>query len=124
MFIVYEHVCTDQTGCIEKRTCVRARPIPTVISADVVRQRFTPAEAAWRSQRTQAKDIEKLMRTGRATKPAPPALHLRNDAEIAVYIEGMRADGGARAVPVALPAQPHPVLQAGVAAKATHQSRV
>jgi probable addiction module antidote protein len=48
------------------------------------------------------------MRTGKTTKPAPPSApfraadHLRNDAEIALYIEEMLADGDARAVPVAL----------------------
>jgi probable addiction module antidote protein len=48
------------------------------------------------------------MRTGKTTKPARPsapfraAEHLRNDAEIALYIEEMLADGDARAVPVAL----------------------
>ena len=48
------------------------------------------------------------MRTGKTTKHAPPsapfraAEHLRNDAEIALYIEEMLADGDARAVPVAL----------------------
>src|SRR3954464_15167746 len=50
----------------------------------------------------------KLMRTGKTTKPAPPSApfraagHLRNDADIALYIEGMLAEGDARAVPVAL----------------------
>ena len=48
------------------------------------------------------------MCTGTTTKPTPPgapfraAEHLRNDAEIALYIEEMLADGDARAVPVAL----------------------
>jgi len=43
--------------------------------------------------------------TKRATAPSVPfraAHHLRNDAEIAAYIEAMLADGDARAVPVAL----------------------
>ncbi len=48
------------------------------------------------------------MRTGKTTKRVPPSApfraadHLRTDAEIAVYIEEMLADGDARAVPVAL----------------------
>jgi probable addiction module antidote protein len=50
----------------------------------------------------------RLMRTGKTTKPAPPnapfraAEHVRYDAEIALYIEEMLADGDAHAVPVAL----------------------
>lgn len=48
------------------------------------------------------------MRTGKTTKPAAAsasfraANHLRNDAEIAMYIETMLEDGDARAVPIAL----------------------
>jgi probable addiction module antidote protein len=48
------------------------------------------------------------MRTGKTTKPAVPsrpfsaADHLRNEVEIAAYIEGMLEDGDARAVPIAL----------------------
>src|ERR1700752_2652659 len=48
------------------------------------------------------------MRTGKTTKPAAPsrafnaADHLRNEAEIAAYIEAMLEDGDARAVPIAL----------------------
>jgi|SRR5882724_1003027 probable addiction module antidote protein len=48
------------------------------------------------------------MSTGKTTRPAPAsvpfraALHLRNDKEIAAYIEAMLADGDARAVPIAL----------------------
>ncbi|MEJ1966460.1 MAG: addiction module antidote protein [Gammaproteobacteria bacterium] len=49
------------------------------------------------------------MRTGKTTKLAlplahhsVPAEHLRDDAEIALYIEEMLADGDVRAVPVAL----------------------
>ena len=48
------------------------------------------------------------MRTGKITKRVAPSApfrvadHLRNDAEIAIYIEEMLADGDARAVPVAL----------------------
>ncbi|HWG68833.1 MAG TPA: addiction module antidote protein [Steroidobacteraceae bacterium] len=51
---------------------------------------------------------KKLMRTGKTTKPASPsrpfkaAEHLRNEVEIAAYIEAMLEDGDARAVPVAL----------------------
>lgn len=51
---------------------------------------------------------KKLMRTEKTTEPSPPstpfraAYHLRNDAEISLYIEEMMADGDARAVPVAL----------------------
>jgi DNA-binding phage protein len=49
-----------------------------------------------------------MSRNSKTTKSAPPsapfraAEHLRNDAEIALYIEEMLADGDARAVPVAL----------------------
>src|SRR5262245_12588500 len=52
--------------------------------------------------------VRKLMRTGKTTKPPSPgapfraAEHLRNDAEIAVYIEEMLADGDSRAISVAL----------------------
>jgi probable addiction module antidote protein len=48
------------------------------------------------------------MRTGRIAKRASPnrpfraADHLRNDAEVAAYIEAMLEDGDARAFPVAL----------------------
>ena len=47
------------------------------------------------------------MPTGKTTKraastPFRAARHLRSNAEIAAYIEGMLADGDARAVPVAL----------------------
>jgi probable addiction module antidote protein len=46
------------------------------------------------------------MATGKTTKPASlpfrAADHLKNQAEIAEYIEAMLADGDARAVPVAL----------------------
>ena len=48
------------------------------------------------------------MGTGKTTKPAAPsrpfnaADHLRNEAEIAAYIEAMLEDGDARAVPIAL----------------------
>ncbi|MHB8478237.1 MAG: addiction module antidote protein [Steroidobacteraceae bacterium] len=48
------------------------------------------------------------MRTGKTTKHVSPsrpfraADHLRTEADIAVYIEAMLADGDARAVPVAL----------------------
>ena len=48
------------------------------------------------------------MTTGKTTKPAPASAafraadHLRTQADIAVYIEAMLADGDARAVPVAL----------------------
>lgn len=48
------------------------------------------------------------MRTGKTTKLASPsrpfraADHLRTEADVAVYIEAMLADGDARAVPVAL----------------------
>jgi probable addiction module antidote protein len=48
------------------------------------------------------------MHTGKTTKPASPsrsfnaATHLRNEAEVAAYIEAMLEDGDARAVPVAL----------------------
>ena len=48
------------------------------------------------------------MRTGKTTKPAAASAsyraadHLRDDAEIAIYIEEMLADGDPRAVPVAL----------------------
>jgi probable addiction module antidote protein len=49
------------------------------------------------------------MRTGKTTKRAAPpsrpfraADHLRNEAEIAAYIEAMLEDGDARVVPVAL----------------------
>jgi probable addiction module antidote protein len=48
------------------------------------------------------------MRTGKTTKRVPPSApfrvadHLRSDAEVAIYIEEMLADGDARAVPVAL----------------------
>lgn len=48
------------------------------------------------------------MRTGKTTKPAAPsrpfnaADHLRNEVEIAAYIEAMLEDGDARAVPIAL----------------------
>lgn len=48
------------------------------------------------------------MRTGKTTKPAPASLpfraadYLRNDAEIAAYIEAMLEDGEPRAVPIAL----------------------
>ena len=49
-----------------------------------------------------------MSRESKTTKAAPPgapfraAGHLRNDAEIALYLEEMLADGDARAVPVAL----------------------
>lgn len=48
------------------------------------------------------------MRTGKTTKraassrPFNAAKHLRNEAEVAAYIEAMLEDGDARAVPVAL----------------------
>jgi probable addiction module antidote protein len=48
------------------------------------------------------------MRTGKTIKPAAPsrpfnaADHLRNEVEIAAYIEAMLEDGDARAVPIAL----------------------
>jgi len=48
------------------------------------------------------------MRTGKATSAARPSVpfraaeHLRNDAEVALYIEEILADGDARAVSVAL----------------------
>lgn len=48
------------------------------------------------------------MRTEKTAKRVPPSApfcvadHLRSDAEIAIYIEEMLADGDARAVPVAL----------------------
>lgn len=48
------------------------------------------------------------MRTGKTTKPAPASLpfraadYLRNDAEIAAFIEAMLEDGEPRAVPIAL----------------------
>ncbi len=48
------------------------------------------------------------MRTGKTTKPVSPsrpfitAEHLRNEVEVAAYIEAMLEDGDARAVPVAL----------------------
>ena len=48
------------------------------------------------------------MRTGKTTKRLSPrrpfraADHLRTEADVAVYIEEMLADGDARAVPVAL----------------------
>ena len=48
------------------------------------------------------------MRSGKTTKAAPPSApfraadHLRSDAEIALYIEDMLADGDARALTVAL----------------------
>lgn len=47
-------------------------------------------------------------RTKKTTKPAAASVpfraanHLRNDAEIAMYIETMLEDGDARAVPIAL----------------------
>jgi probable addiction module antidote protein len=50
----------------------------------------------------------RLMRTRKATKAASPSVpfhaagHLRNDAEIALYLEQILADGDVRAVPVAL----------------------
>ncbi len=49
------------------------------------------------------------MATGKTTKRAAPpsrpfkaATHLRNESEIAAYIEAMLEDGDARAVPIAL----------------------
>lgn len=47
------------------------------------------------------------MRTGKVTKPAPSlpfraADYLRNDAEIAAFIEAMLEGGDVRAVPIAL----------------------
>ena len=48
------------------------------------------------------------MSTGKTTKPAPASApfraadHLRNESDIAIYIEEMLADGDSRAVPVAL----------------------
>jgi probable addiction module antidote protein len=48
------------------------------------------------------------MRTGKTIKPAAASApfraadHLRNDTEIAAYIETMLEDGDARAVPIAL----------------------
>jgi probable addiction module antidote protein len=40
--------------------------------------------------------------SSRAGAPFRAAEHLRNDADLALYLEGMLVDGDARAVPVAL----------------------
>jgi len=69
------------------------------------------------------------MRTGKTTKRVPPnapfrpADHLRSDAEVAVYIEEMLADGDARAVPVALRTVADALGGMGVLAEKTGLSR-
>ena len=69
------------------------------------------------------------MRTGKTTKTVPPsrpfnaADHLRNEAEIAAYIEAMLEDGDARAVPIALRTVAQAVGGMGALADKTGLSR-
>ena len=52
--------------------------------------------------------MKKPMHTGKTTKPVPASVqfraadHLRNDKDIAGYIEAMLEDGDHRAIPIAL----------------------
>ena len=80
-------------------------------------------------KRSQAKDIDELMRTGKTTRPASPsrpfraADHLQSEAEVAAYIEAMLEDGDARAVPVALRTVAEAVGGMGALARKTGLSR-
>ena len=80
-------------------------------------------------KRSQAKDVEQLMRTGKITRPVRPsrpfraADHLQSEAEVAAYIEAMLEDGDARAVPGALRTVAEAVGGMAVLARKTGLSR-
>jgi probable addiction module antidote protein len=64
-----------------------------------------------------------IKRVAARSVPFRAAVHLRSDAEIAVYIESMLADGDARAIPIALRTVADAVGGMGVLADRTGLSR-